>query len=45
MGKKIAKGNSASGKITAIGKGNTYVTCTIITDKQAIVLKCNIYVD
>lgn len=36
---------STKGKITTVGVGQTYITCTITTpDKQVIVLKCNVTV-
>ncbi len=37
--------NSSNGKVTAIGEGEAYVTCTITTpENQVIVLKCDINV-
>lgn len=37
--------NSANGKVTAIGAGTAYVTCTITTpENQVIVLRCDINV-
>jgi hypothetical protein len=41
----IAKVNSANGKVTAVSSGSAYVTCTITTPtNQVIVLRCNINV-
>lgn len=43
--KSVIKVNSANGKVTAVGAGEAYVTCTITTlDKQIIVLRCDISV-
>lgn len=43
--KKVVKVNSSNGKVTAVGPGEAYVTCTITTpDKQVIVLRCDIAV-
>jgi len=37
--------NSSNGKVTAVGPGQAYVTCTITTpDRQVIVLRCDISV-
>ena len=37
--------NSSNGKVTAMGAGEAYVTCTITTpDRQVIVLRCDISV-
>jgi uncharacterized protein YjdB len=41
--RSIVRVNSANGKTTAVGKGKAYVTCTITTpENQVIVLKCDI---
>lgn len=41
--RSIVRVNSANGKITAVGKGKAYVTCTITTpENQVIVLRCDI---
>ena len=41
----VVKVNSSNGKITAVGPGEAYVTCTITTpDRQVIVLRCDISV-
>lgn len=43
--KSVVKVNSANGKVTAIGEGAAFVTCTITTpEKQIIVLRCDINV-
>lgn len=43
--RSIVKVNSSNGKVTAIGPGEAYVTCTITTpDRQVIVLRCDISV-
>lgn len=43
--RSIIKVNSANGKVTAVGAGEVYVTCTITTpDNQVIVLRCDINV-
>lgn len=43
--RSIVKVNSSNGKVTAIGLGEAYVTCTITTpDNQVIVLRCDISV-
>jgi hypothetical protein len=41
----VAMVNSSNGKVTAIGTGSAYVTCTITTpENQVIVLRCDINV-
>lgn len=43
--KSVARVTSTSGKVTAIGKGETVIYCTIKTpDNDVIVLKCNVSV-
>ena len=43
--KGIAKVNSSNGKVTAVSAGDAYVTCTITTpENQVIVLRCDISV-
>jgi hypothetical protein len=43
--RNVVKVNSANGKVTAVGAGEAYVTCTITTpDNQVIVLRCDINV-
>jgi hypothetical protein len=42
--RKIAKVNSANGKVTATGVGEATVYCTINTGKEIIVLSCKVYV-
>jgi hypothetical protein len=43
--RSIIKVNSANGKVTAVGAGEAYVTCTITTpENQVIVLRCDISV-
>lgn len=43
--RKVVKVNSSNGKVTAVGVGEVYVTCTITTpDNQVIVLRCDINV-
>lgn len=43
--KSIAKVNSSNGKVTAMSAGDAYVTCTITTpENQVIVLRCDISV-
>jgi len=42
--RNIVKVNSSNGKVTAVGIGEAYVTCTITADKQVIVLRCDINV-
>lgn len=43
--KKVVKVNSSNGKVTAMGAGEAYITCTITTpDRQVIVLRCDISV-
>jgi hypothetical protein len=43
--RKVVKVNSANGKVTAVGAGEAYVTCTITTpENQVIVLRCDINV-
>jgi len=43
--RSIVKVNSSNGKVTAVGPGEAYVTCTITTpDRQVIVLRCDITV-
>ena len=43
--RSICKVNSSNGKVTAIGVGSAYVTCTITTpENQVIVLRCDISV-
>jgi hypothetical protein len=43
--RSIVKVNSATGKIKAVADGNAFVTCTITTpDNQVIVLRCDINV-
>lgn len=41
----IIRVNSANGKVTAVGPGDAYVTCTITTpENQVIVLRCDVSV-
>lgn len=43
--KSVVKISSTKGKITAVGPGQAYITCTITTpDRQVIVLRCDISV-
>jgi hypothetical protein len=43
--RSVVKVNSSNGKVTAVGVGEVYVTCTITTpDNQVIVLRCDINV-
>lgn len=43
--RSVVKVNSSNGKVTAVGPGQAYVTCTITTpDRQVIVLRCDISV-
>ena len=43
--RSIIKVNSTNGKVTAVGAGEAYVTCTITTpENQIIVLRCDINV-
>lgn len=43
--RSVVKVNSSNGKVTAVGPGEAYVTCTITTpDRQVIVLMCDITV-
>ena len=43
--RSVVKVNSSNGKVTAVGPGEAYVTCTITTpENQVIVLRCDITV-
>lgn len=44
--KSIAKVGTTSGKVTAVNPGEAYITCTITTpDNQVIVLRCDVTVN
>lgn len=44
--KAIAKVGTTSGKVTAVSPGEAYITCTITTpDNQVIVLRCDVLVN
>jgi uncharacterized protein YjdB len=43
--RSVVKVNSSNGKVTAVGPGQAYVTCTITTpEDQVIVLRCDVTV-
>jgi hypothetical protein len=44
--RSVIKVNSSNGKVTAVGKGTAFVTCTITApNNQVIVLKCDVNVE